>query len=123
MLYERIKKLAAARGYTIKDLEESLGFSRGYIYKFNTHSPSVDKIRQIASFLKVPVAALFDDEWHDEWYLDEETAIKAQELFKNKEMRELFMAAKDAKPENLQTVTDVLLAMRRRGQDNGDDPS
>lgn len=61
-LYERIRDLAKLKGYSINRLEKELGFARSSINKFNTNTPSVDKIRQIADFLDVSVDAITGEE-------------------------------------------------------------
>ena len=48
------------------------------------------------------------------YYLNDETSEIAQEIFENKELRLLFDAAKDAQPEDLQTVHQMLLALKRK---------
>ena len=48
------------------------------------------------------------------YYLNDETSEIAQEIFENKELRLLFDAAKDAQPEDLQTVNQMLLALKRK---------
>lgn len=57
-LYEQIRDIAKAKGYSINRLERELGFARSSINKFNTNTPSVDKISQIADFLGVSVEYL-----------------------------------------------------------------
>lgn len=52
-LYENIKDAAKKKGYSINRLEKELGFARSYIGKFNTITPSADKIQKIADFLNV----------------------------------------------------------------------
>ena len=44
----------------------------------------------------------------DEYYLNKETAEIAQELFNNPDLRVLFDAARDAKPENLRLAAEML---------------
>lgn len=53
-LYENVKNVAKTKGYSINRLEKELGFSRSYILKFKTITPSVEKIQKIADFLDVP---------------------------------------------------------------------
>lgn len=48
------------------------------------------------------------------YYIDDETAKMAQSIFENKDLRMLFDAAQDAKPEDLQTVHTMLLALKRK---------
>ena len=50
----------------------------------------------------------------ESYYINDETASIAQEIFDNKELRLLFDAAKDAQPDDLQTVHQVLLALKRK---------
>lgn len=59
-LYEQIRDTAKSKGYTVSELERSLGFARSSINKFNKNKPSVDKIRQIAEFLDVPMDTLLN---------------------------------------------------------------
>ena len=57
----------------------------------------------------------------DGYYLNEETAQMAQEIFENKELRLLFSAARDASPEDLKTTHDLLLALKRKERGYDDD--
>lgn len=48
----------------------------------------------------------------DGYYIDPETARKAQELFEDPQLRILFDAAKDSRPEDLQKAADFLKAAK-----------
>lgn len=48
------------------------------------------------------------------YYLDDETAQAAQEIFENRELRALFDVARKASASDLQTAYDVLLALKRK---------
>lgn len=50
------------------------------------------------------------------YYLNDETTRMAQDIFENKELRILFDAARDAQPEDLQAVHNMLLALKRKEQ-------
>ena len=50
-IYENIQRAAKSRGYTVSAIESALSLPRSSIAKYNAHVPSVDKIKQIASFL------------------------------------------------------------------------
>ena len=50
-LYEQIKEVATAKGYSINRLEKELGFPRSSISKYNKNIPSMEKIQKIADFL------------------------------------------------------------------------
>ena len=84
-LYERIREVAKTKGYSVNRLEKELGFARSSINKFNTNTPSIEKIRQIAELLDVSVDALTgeENEIGETYYLNEETKLIAQEMFEN----------------------------------------
>ena len=116
-LYENIKnrrielkitqsELAAKVGYADKGMisrieNGKINLSQGQLYKF-------------AEALETTPSALMG--WSEEkgggYYTSEETAKKAQELFENEEMRLLFDAAKDCKPEDLQMAADLLRRLK-----------
>lgn len=123
-LYEQIRDIAKEKGYSINKLEQELGFARSSINKFNKNKPSIDKLQQIAEFLGVSVDYLTtgeDPENGERYYLNDETAAMAQQLFENKELRVLFDTAKDATPEDLQTVHSMLLALKKKERGYIDD--
>lgn len=123
-LYEQIRDIAKEKGYSINRLEKELGFARSSINKFNKNKPSTDKIQQIADLLGVSVDRLLngtDDEPMSGYYLNEETAKAAQEIFENRELKMLFDAARDADPEDLKALHSMALALKRKERGNDDD--
>ena len=60
------------------------------------------------------------EETQTKYYLNDETAAIAQDIFENKELRLLFDAARDAEPEDLETVHSMLLALKRKERGNVD---
>lgn len=54
-LYDRIKDVCNARNTSINKLEKKLEFPRSSMCKYNTNSPSIDKIDKIANELDVTV--------------------------------------------------------------------
>lgn len=115
-LYEQIKEVATAKGYSINRLEKELGFPRSSISKYNKNIPSMEKIQKIADFLHVSIIDITGEEKEggEKYYLNEKTAEMAQALFENKDLRVLFDAAKDASPEDLKTTYDMLMALKRK---------
>ena len=80
-------------------------------------------MQKIADYFHVSVEYLItgeEKEGGEKYYLNDETADIAQQIFENKELKVLFDAAKDAQPEDLGTVYQMLLALKRkqRGEDN-----
>lgn len=123
-LYENIREAAKEKGYSINRLEKELGFARSYIGKFKTITPSIDKIQKIAVFLGVTTDYLMsgkDKEDNEKYYLNDETAEVAQEIFENKELRALFDVQKDMSPEDLKALHNMALALKRKERGNIDD--
>lgn len=122
-LYENVKEAAKRKGYSINRLEQELGFARSYISKFKTITPSADKIQRIADFLGVSTEYLLTGAEKEpaDYYLNDETAQVAQEIFENKELRVLFDAARDASPEDLKTTYDMLMALKKKERGDYDE--
>ena len=49
-LYEQIKEVATAKGYSINRLEKELGFPRSSISKYNKNIPSMEKYKKSLIF-------------------------------------------------------------------------
>ncbi len=99
-----------------KEIAKLLGYSPT---TFNTWCvgkiiPSTGKIQKIADFFGISKSDLLDEHSDDSYYLDAATAKKAQEIFSNKDLALLFDAAIDASPEDIQTVHQMLLALKRK---------
>lgn len=54
-IYDRIKTLAEQSGLSIREVEDSLDFSRNYLYSWKSKAPSIDKVIQVATFFNVSV--------------------------------------------------------------------
>ena len=109
-LYERIKKVAKEKGYSINRLEKDAGFPRSYIGKFKTITPSIDKIQKIAEILGVSVDYLMNGEEPKEesYYLDKDAAEIANFLHKNPEYRVLFDSSRKVKPEHIALIKELM---------------
>ena len=122
-LYENVREAAKEKGYSINRLEKELGFARSYISKFKNITPSADKLQKIADVLGVSVDYLLtgEEKKEDHYYLNDETAQVAQEIFENKELRALFDATRDADPEDLRALHNMALALKRKERGGEDD--
>ena len=54
-IYKNIQNVCREKGMTINGLEAQLGFGRGSIYKWDSHTPSVAKMKDVADVLGVTV--------------------------------------------------------------------
>lgn len=120
-LYERIKEVAKVNGYSINRLEKELGYPRSSISKYNKNVPSMEKIQKIADFLNVPITDITEEEKTERYYINDETAQVAQEIFENKELRALFDVQKDMDPDDLRALHNMALALKRKERGEYDD--
>lgn len=107
------------------DLINDLGFNKSAVSTWcnGTRLPRMDKVDALAKYFGIQRSDLIEDRSEKQssgYYLSEETAKAAQEIFENKELRLLFDTARDAKPEDIQTVHSMLLALKRKEHNNDD---
>ena len=83
-LYENIRDIAKAKGFSINRLEQELGFARSSINKFNKNTPSAEKLQQISELLGVTVDNLMTG------YIVEENSKKTLTTKDEKEIEKIF---------------------------------
>lgn len=125
-MYEIFAKLMKANGCTAYQVSKATGIAQSTLsdWKSGKSVPKADKLQKIADFFGVPVEYLMTGEEKKDgpkYYLNDETAAIAQDIFENKELRLLFDAARDAEPEDLETVHSMLLALKRKEKGNNVD--
>ena len=108
-MYGKIKRLCVSHKITVPQLEENLGWSR-CIYRWDTNTPSVDKVKAVADYFDVTVDYLLED-----GYEPYEVG-----LF-DKNLRELIDIASKCSPNEVKTL--VRLAKALRGEDFCDAPT
>ena len=112
---ERVKSICKERKMPISKLEKDLGYSNGYISQLRKGVFPADRLSEIANYLGLsPDYLMNGEETGAKYYLNDETAAIAQEIFENKELRMLFDASRNATPEDLLTVRDMMLALKRK---------
>ncbi len=116
--YERLNSLIKSKGLSQRKVEIELGFSNGAISKWKKYSPNAEKVQLLAQYFNVSFDYLMTGEEKEAggYYLNGETTKIAQDIFENKELRLLFDTARNAEPEDLRTVHDMLLALKRKEQ-------
>ena len=83
-----------------------------------------DNAKKIADYFGVSVEYLMtgeEKEGGETYYLNDETAKVAQEIFENKELRALFDVQKDMEPDDLRALHNMALALKRKERGNIDD--
>ena len=85
-------------------------------------SPRMDKVDAMCKIFNCRRSDLMEDDPEPAgYYLNDETAQVAQEIFENKELRVLFDAARDASPEDLKTTYDMLMALKKKERGDYDE--
>lgn len=117
-MYEIFEQLLQKNGVTSYKVSKDTGISQTTLssWKNGKITPKVDKLQKIADYFNVTVDYLMGVEKDEnvQYYLNEETREIAQEIFENKELRMLFDASRNAKPDDLRAVHDLLLHMKRK---------
>ena len=112
---ENLKKHLERAEKTQTDLQKYMGVSSSTASDW-THGvkmPRMDKIQSICNWLGIQKSDLLEDKKETEgYYLDPETAKVAQDLFDDPNMRILFDAARDARPEDLRKAANYLKAVK-----------
>lgn len=118
MMYGQFAKLLERNNVKTSQVAKDTGISNGTFsdWKNGRTQPKADKLKILADYFGVPVSFFYGEEStdSDRYYLNEETSQIAQDIFENKELRLLFDAARDAEPEDLETVHSMLLALKRK---------
>ena len=117
----RLKQAMNKINISAQELADKSGVSKASISQYvnGSHKPSNISAPKLAKVLMVNAMWLMGFDIDDEnkqpsYYMDPETAKKAQEIFENKELSLLFNAARDASPEDIQTVHTMLLALKKK---------
>lgn len=124
-MYEIFEQLCEKSGVTPYRVCKETGITTATIsnWKAGRYTPKQDKLQKIADYFNVSVEYLMtggEKKDGPKYYLNDETAAIAQDIFENKELRLLFDAARDAAPEDLETVHSMLLALKRKERGNID---
>lgn len=77
--------------------------------------PRIDKIEMMANYFGISKADLVEEHTDkDEYYIDPQTARIAQEIKDSQELSALFDVGRSMSPEDLQTVYQLALALKRK---------
>ena len=117
----RFNYILNLRNMRAQELAEKAHMSKSAIshYVNGNRSPNNSTAVILGDILSVNPLWLMDlsDTMSEEsfnYYDNDDTRMIAQEIFENKELRLLFDAAKDAAPEDLQTVHTMLMALKSK---------
>jgi transcriptional regulator with XRE-family HTH domain len=117
---ERVKMICKERKIPLSRLERECGFSNGYIGQLRKGSIPDDRLIKIANYLDMTVDQLTGvqtDAQPEGYYISEDTAKTAQQIFDDPYLRILFDAAQDSRPEDLQMAADLLRRLKKTNPD------
>lgn len=120
-IHDRIINLCKERGISQSELERAIGIAKGSVTKWKKQEPRHSSIEKVASYFGVSADYIINGEKSETYYLNEETAKVAQEIFENKELRALFDATRDSDPEDLRALHNMALALKRKERGYDDD--
>lgn len=109
-MYERYCTLRDKKGLTDAAIAHATGITKSTFsdWKSGRSTPKREKLIKIADVLGVSLDYLLTGEQDDGWYTNKETAAIAQEVFEDPELRLLFDAAKDSRPEDIRMAAEML---------------
>ena len=115
---KNLNKYISLCGKSQKEIAAAIGVSP---QTFNTWCqgiaiPRMGKVQLLSDYFGINKSDLIEDKEEPSYYTNPETAKIAQEIFENKELSLLFDTARDASPEDLQTVHTMLVALKKKEQ-------
>lgn len=118
-MYEIFRQLMEEKGMKHSDVSKATGISTSALtdWKKGRYQPKADKIQKIAELFGVSVEYLMTGEKQKEYYLNEETTRIAQAVFDNPDLKILFDAAQNVRPENIMLAAEMLKRMKESNPD------
>lgn len=116
---ENIKTFRELRNMSQYELSQILGVSDKTVssWEINRTEPKMGMIEKICKALdckKIDIIGNDETENQVSYYINSETREIAQKIYENKDLSLLFDAARDAEPEDLQTVHTMLMALKKK---------
>lgn len=117
MYYDKFEKLCEEKGVRPSDVSKATGISTATLtsWKKGKYTPKNDKLQLIADYFGVSLSYIIGVD--AEYYINEDTAKVAQEIFENHELRALFDVQRDMSPEDLKALYNMALALKRKDAD------
>jgi len=121
-MYVNYAKIRDAKGLKDSDVAKATGIRSSVFsdWKRGRYKLKYDKLQRIADFLGVTtdqLAGIQTDVQPDGYYVNEDTAMAAQQIFDDPYLRILFDAAQDSRPEDLQMAADLLRRLKKTNPD------
>lgn len=120
-MYQIYERLLARNGVKSADVAKATGITPSTFsaWKNGEYTPKADKLQRIADYFGVTVEYLKtgDQQTSAGYYTDPQTAAVAQAILDDPNLRALFSAARDSKPEDLLMAADMLRRFKETNPD------
>lgn len=121
-MYDNYAKIRDSKGLKDSDVAKGTGIRSSVFsdWKKGRYKLKYDKLQRIAEFLGVTTDQLTGvqtDVQPEGYYVNEDTARTAQQIFDDPYLRILFDAAQDSRPEDLQMAADLLRRLKKTNPD------
>ena len=120
-MYDVYCKLRDLRGVKDADVVRATGITKSTFsdWKSGRSEPKKEKLQKIADFFDVSLDYLMTGEEQNGYYLNEETAKLAQEMFEDEDMRSLFDMKRNMPPERFKAHIEFMknLYEQEKGND------
>ena len=120
-MYEVYCKLRDLRGVKDADVVRATGITKSTFsdWKSGRSEPKKEKLQKIADFFDVSLDYLMTGEEQNGYYLNEETAKLAQEMFEDEDMRSLFDMKRNMPPDRFKAHMEFMknLYEQEKGKD------
>jgi transcriptional regulator with XRE-family HTH domain len=122
--YEYFEQILKDKGLKAYDVSKATGIRSGVFsdWKKGRYTPKADKMQKIADFLGVPVEPLLGvqtNEQGGDYYTDAYSAMVAQQMFEDKDIRALHHIKKNIDYQRFKAYFDMILNLYR--QEHPDD--
>ena len=120
---EMVKEICKERNIPISRLERECGFSNGYISKLKKGYFPIDKAEKIANYLNIDVNVLLGVQipvQTFEYYQDALSAVMAQEMFDDKQLRGLHHIKKNIDAKRFKAYYDMITNIYKAENPNDD---
>lgn len=120
---ENIRTLRKRNNITQEELGKILNVSDKTVssWEIDRTEPSIGMVYKMASYFGCKLSDLVGDIDDEEYFINSETRLIAQEIKDNKELYALFHASRNATKEDLEITRDLLLSLKRKERENADD--
>ena len=124
-MYSVFEQLLQKYNLTAYKVSKATGVTQTSLsnWKSGRNTPSAKTLQKIADYFGVTLEYLMtgEEKEADRYYINDETAQVAQEIFENKELRALFDVQRGMSAEDLQALHGMALALKRKERGGNDD--